>query len=97
MNGTESKARKPHADLQPRRFGANALDNLAHEARAVFQAAAIGAGPIDGAEEFVAEIAVTVLDVDEIVAAGLGALRGDDIVIDQPLDLVVADHRPVGG
>ena len=43
-----------------------------------------------------AEIAVTVFDVDEIVTAGLGALRSDDIVVDQPLDLVVADHRPVG-
>ena len=86
---------KPHADLQPRRFGANALDDLAHEARAVLQAAAVRTGPVDRAEEFVAEIAVAMLDVDEIVTAGLGALGRDDIIVDQPLDLVVADHGPV--
>ena len=85
---------QPHADAQARRFGADALDDLAHEARAVFEAAAIRSGPVDGAEEFVAEIAVAVLDVDEIVAALLGALGRDHVVVDQPLDLVVADHRP---
>ena len=87
--------RQPNANLQPRRFDANALDDLTHEARAVFQAAAIGAGPVDRAEKFVAKIAVTMFDVDEIVAAGLGALGGDNIVVDQRLDFVVGDHRPV--
>ena len=43
-----------------------------------------------------AEIAVTMFDVDEIETAVLGALGGNDVVVDQPLDLVVADHRPVG-
>ena len=62
---------------RPRRFGANAFDDLAHEARAVFQAAAIGAGPVDRAQEFVAEIAVAMLDIDEIKAALLGPLGRD--------------------
>ena len=73
MNGTESKAESRTPIFSRGASGANALDNLAHEPRAIFQAAAVGTGPIDRAEEFMAEIAVTVLDVDEIVAAGLGA------------------------
>ena len=63
------------------------------KARAVFQAAAISAGPIDRAQEFVAEIAVAMLDIDEIEAALVGALGCDDVVFDQPLDLVVADRQ----
>ena len=42
-----------------------------------------------------AEIAVAMFDVDEIVAAGLRTLGGNDIVPDQPLDFIVADHRPL--
>src|SRR6201999_2013344 len=84
-----------HADAEPRRFGADAFDDLAHKARAVFQAAAIRSRPIDGAQELVAKIAMAMLHVDEIVAACLGALGRDDEVFDQPLDLVVADDGPI--
>ncbi len=42
------------------------------------------------------KIAVTMLDVDEVVTAKLGALRRDHEIFDQALDLVVADHRPAG-
>ena len=69
LNGTESIALSRTPIFRPRRLGANPFDDFAQEARAVLQAAAISAGPVDRAQEFVAEIAVTMLDVDEIVTA----------------------------
>ena len=44
-----------------------------------------------------AEIAVAVLDVHEVVAAGLGTLCGRHEVLDQALDVVIRHHRVIGG
>ena len=82
-----------HDDLQPGRRGANAVDDLAHEARAVLEAAAERPGPLVRAEQLVAEIAVAVLDVDEAKARVGRQLRGGDEVVDQPAQLVVAQDR----
>ena len=84
--------REAHHHFQSRRSGADAIDDLAHEARAVLEAAAKRSGTLVGAEQLVPEIAVAVLDVDEPKARVGGQLRGRDEVVDQPAELVVAQH-----
>ena len=59
------------ADRQARRLGADAGDDFAEKARPVLETAAVAAGPVHGAEELVAEVAVAVLDVDEVEAGPL--------------------------
>ena len=44
-----------------------------------------------------AEIAVAMFDVDEVITALLRPLGGDDEILDHPFDLVVADHRAISG
>lgn len=59
------------------------------------QGSAERAGPAAGGEEFVAEIAVAVLEIHEIEAAGLRAPSGGDVIVDEPPDVVVRHHRIV--
>ncbi len=61
-----------HRDLEAGSLGADAGHDLAQEPGAVLEAAAVLAGPIDGAQELVAQIAVAMLDVDEVEARTLG-------------------------
>ena len=54
--------------------------------------AAVAAGPVDRAEQLVQEVAVAVLDVDE-VEPGLGGEHGGvDVALDQRVELVVGQH-----
>ncbi len=81
-----------HRDAQAGSLGPDAGNDLAQEARAVLEAAAVGTGAVDGAQELVAQVAVTVLDVDEVEACLLGEHRGPHEVGDDLLDLGVAHH-----
>ena len=56
------------------------------------EAAAKLARTVHGAEEFMAEIAVTVFEVDEIVPALLGTFCSNDVVGNETLDLVIRHH-----
>ena len=47
-----------------------------------------------GAQEFVSEIAMAMLEVDELIAAGLRLFGGPDVIFDQAADLVVRHHGP---
>ena len=72
-----------YADAEAWGFGADAVDDATEEAGAGFERTAECAGAIDGGEEFVSEVAVTVFDVDEGVARGFGDACGLDEVVDQ--------------
>ena len=75
--------------FQSRRGGADAIDDLAHEARAVFEASAKTSRTLVGAQQLMPEIAVTVFDVDE-PKTGVGRqLRGRDEIVDQPAQIGV--------
>ena len=76
MNGTKSTALKRTAISQAGRLGAHAGDDLAQEPGAVLEAAAVAAGPVHGAQELVTQVAVAVLDVDEVEARRLREPRG---------------------
>ena len=54
-----------------------------------------GRGP--RAEQLVPEVAVAVLDVDEGEARLARAHRRGDEVVDQPIELVVGEDRPIVG
>ena len=96
-NGRKSNDADADADFQARRLGPDAGDDLAKKARAVLQAAAITARPIDGREKLVSQIAVAMLDVDKREAGSLGQLRGADEIVGKSGDIAVAEHRSIVG
>jgi len=69
---------------------------LPQESRAVLEAAAVAAGPVDRAEEFVAQIAVAVLEIDECEPGTLGQRGCAREVLDEAGDVIVAEQRIVG-
>ena len=64
----------PRGDREFRQFIANAADDVPNQSRAVLQTPAVVTGPIVGAEKFMAQVAVTVLDIDKIKARGMNQL-----------------------
>ena len=76
--------REAHAEREAgTRGGADAVDDLEQEARAVFGIAAIGVvAPVEfGAEERADEIAVRAVQFDAVEAGAFGAPRGGDEAI----------------
>ena len=78
------------AIIRPGNSSADAGDHVADQPRPVFEAAAVGAGPIFRRQKFRQQIAVTLLEVDEIDADLCGQARGGDVLVFDPLQLVVA-------
>ena len=84
-----------HLNVVP--VGADAVDYLAQDAGAVLKRAAVPAGPRAGAEKFVQQIAVTMLEVDEVRPRPGGEPSGADVVADKTGDLVVGPYLVVAG
>ena len=85
---------EPHTDFQPRSFGADAFDQFFQESRPVLEATAVRTRSRHRAKKFMSEIAVARFQINEIETAFLGTLRRDNVVFDQALDIVIAQHRP---
>src|SRR2546426_4822990 len=60
------EGREPHANRKPRRNRANTLHNFAQESRAIFKASAVLPFSCVGAEKFVPQVTVAMLDVHEV-------------------------------
>ena len=73
--GDEIESAEADAEVDLVSAGANAGDDFAEEAGAVFERAAVRSGAGVGAEEFVQEVTVAMFDVDEI-GAGFGGEGG---------------------
>ena len=86
----------PRGEDDVRDRGPDRVEDVAGQSGAVLEAAAVRAGPVAGTEQFVQQVAVALLDVDEVEADGPGQARGGDVVVDQPLQLVVGDERVSG-
>ena len=54
---------------------------------------AVRARPVDGAEQLVEQVAVTVLDVDEVEARVGGERGGVDVGRDERVEVVVGEER----
>ena len=94
-NGVER--REPHAHAEPRHLEADALDDRSEKPGSVLEGPTVAARAVAGAQQLVAEIAVAVLDVDEVEAGSAGQPRRLDEVVDQAVELVIGDHPdPVG-
>ena len=78
--GDEVESAEADAEVDFVSAGADAGDDFAEEAGAIFEGAAVFAGAGVGAEEFVQEVAVAMFDVDEI-GAGFGGEGGGGYVI----------------
>ena len=72
---------------RPRRGRADARHDFAQQTRAVLERAAVRPGPRVGAEKFMQQVAVAMLDVDEIGADLRRDLGRGDVVVDQPAQL----------
>ncbi len=70
----------------------DALDDATEERGAVLERPAVGARPVDRAEQLVEEIAVTVLDVDEVEPGVGGERRGVGVGRDERVEVVVGQE-----
>ena len=95
LPGGHVEGAQAQADAESRRLAADAGDDLAQEARAVFEAAAVASRATEGAEKLVAQVAVAVLDIDPGEAGALRQTGRVDEVLDQAGDLVVAEQDRV--
>src|SRR5690606_12962026 len=93
--GYEIERAQPDADLE---LGgrAHALDDLAQEPRPILEGASVRTRARVCAQKLVAQIAMAMLEIDELRAAGLGDSRRANESLDQCPDLVVRHHRIVG-
>ena len=89
--------RQPNADAKPRHSRADAVGDRGEESGAVLEAATVPAVAGARAQQLVPEVAVAVLDVDELKADVVGAPGGIDEVVDQAIDLVVCHQRDAAG
>src|SRR2546426_11786113 len=83
-----------HPDFEVRRNGPDARDHFAKKAGAVLEASAVTSRARDGAQELVAEVTVTVLDVDKVEPNIVSPLAAGDKIIHQPGNLGV-DHAGI--
>jgi len=91
----EVESAEADSDHQARGRGADGRDGLAQKSRPVLEAAPVGSGPVQRAQELMPKVAVTVLDIHEREARALSQRRGRCKVIDEPGDLLVAQQRIV--
>ncbi len=87
----------PHANAEARTGRAHAIGNVPEKAQAVVERSAVAAWPAARAQQFVAEIAMAVLQVDELEAEVGREPRGGDEVFAQPVELIVGQHAHAAG
>ncbi len=95
--GHEVERREANADRELGRTTADALDHGAQEQRAPRQVAAVPPRAVVTAEKFVQEVAVAVLDVDEVEPGLVGEDRGVDVARGEFVELVVGEQLGVAG
>ena len=93
--GHDVEGRQPHGQPEPRRLGPDAVDHPPEERGAAVEVAAVGTGAIAGRQQLVEQVAVAVLHVDEVEPGPPGQHRGPHVVVDQGVELGVAEHRRV--
>ena len=92
LEGDEIESAEAHADVDGVAAGANASDDFAEDAGAIFERAAIFSGAGEGAEEFVEEVAVAMFDIDEICANVRGDRGRFNIAADEFLNISVGEE-----
>ena len=83
---------EPDADDQSGNGRADAFDHLPHESHPVFQRPAVAAGPVARAKQFVAEVPVALLHIDEPEPGAVREPRRGDEIVDQVIKLFVGEH-----
>src|SRR5262249_8531595 len=88
----EIESGNTHDDLQSRRDRANAGDHLTQKPGPIFKAAAVITFTRMRAQKLVAEVAMTMLDVDKLESDLLRESRRAHVVVDDRSDLVVSKN-----
>ena len=91
--GHQVERRQPDGDRQAGRTVADATDHRAEEFGPPVEVTAEAPVSVIAGEELVEQVAVAVLDVDEVEARLLREHGGGDVALGQFVELVVAEHR----
>ena len=83
----------PTGDYQAGHFTADRGDDVARQPGAILQAAAVESGSLPGREQFAQQVAMALLDIDELIADPVRTAGGGDIRINQSAQLVVRQQR----
>src|SRR5207244_5343623 len=73
--------------------GANGSDNVACQAGAILETTAEGARSCPGRQQLTEQVAVALLDVNEIEADAPGEAGGRDVGVDEPAQGIVVEQR----
>jgi hypothetical protein len=84
---------EPRRDRQTGNRGTDGANDVPRQPGAILQAAAVPAGSPLGRQQLAKQVAMALLDVDEVVSDLVGQLRGCDIVIHQPSEVFIGDKR----
>ena len=85
----------PYRDMKARGIPPDPADDLAQNPGAIFKRTAVGSGPCMGPEKFMQEVAMAVLDVDEVEAQLPGVDGARDEALDEIFDLGVFEDRRI--
>ena len=83
-------------DHSARVFVVDLADELANEPSPVFKRAAVLAQAHAPGQEFVQQVAVELLEIDEVEASLKGEPGGLRVTVAEPIELGVSDQRRVG-
>ena len=92
VKGHNIEGRNTHPDLQARRDGANAFRHFAQESGAVFKTSAVITLASMCAQKLVAEISMTVLNVNELETKLVRELRRALKVVNDSSDLAISKN-----
>src|SRR5690606_40216228 len=87
------EGRQTDADRHARHARLDALDGPPWESQAVLDRSPVLPGPVLRTDQFVAQVAVAELDVDELKPGAPRAAGRSDELVDQPIELVVGHDR----
>ena len=92
LKGREIKHTEPNSDAKSRRLGTNSCHNIPQKPGAILKSATKQAGAVIGRQQFVAQIAVTMLDVDPAESCPLSPSGGRHKVLNQPQQRVITQQ-----
>ena len=93
----EVKRAQPHNDVDVISIGSDAVDDLTKNSRAVFERAAVPPRPGMGAQKFMQQVAVAMLDIDEVQLEIRGESCSPYVAANQLFDLVIRPYLTVIG
>ena len=97
LKGHKVKGAQAHRKLQSRGFSTNTAHNFPQQPGAVFQTATVAPWAVYRTQQFMTEIAVTVLDIHKVKSRLLCPYPRLNKILSHPANLVIAHCRGIRG